>query len=267
MEQLIVLYPAKLAGTALRLGPGRQLLGRSSRTDLRLDDQHVSAVHAAINNLGGQVTVEDLGSVNGTRIGGEPFTGATLLRDGDIVTFGNIEARFEQTSGPPTTMLSPEDSRRPPPSRVGFDVDRQTARQINNVGRDQHNNSYVQQRESFLREAAASRTKARFVFWIGLFLTTGGMLGYAYYFVRAAGEFNTVFKTAAEPGVIPEPPAFSFFGPDTSLGIPAGLICFMIAFIGSILLFIGLILWIVTAARTRNIDTDPRYAWNSPYVR
>ncbi|RZI53793.1 MAG: FHA domain-containing protein [Pseudonocardia sp.] len=260
MERLVILHPPELAGTVLRLGPGRQLLGRGSSADLYLDDQHLSAMHAAIHNVSGHVTVEDLGSSNGTRIGGETLIGARPLRDGDIVTFGNIDARFEQTSGPRTVMLSRDDIDRNRPSRVTYDIDRQSARQINNVGRDQFH-SYIQQRESFMREIAASRTKARFVFWIGLFLTVGGGLGYAYFLVKAMGEANASFQTGTQPADFPP------FGPDTSLGIPAGLICFMIALVGNILFFIGLIMWIVAAARARKVDTDTRHAWNSSFIR
>lgn len=260
MEQLIILHPPELTGTVLRLSPGRQVIGRGTHADLRLDDQHVSTVHAAITNVGGRVTIEDLGSSNGTWIDGETFVGVRDLRDGDIIAFGTIEARFEQNSGPRTAMMSRDAIRRHNPNRVNYNIDRQRAHQINNVGGDQHN-SYIQQRESFLREAAASRTKARFVFWIGLLMSVGGILGYAYFLVKAMGEMNTSFQTGTEPTDFP------IFGPDTSLGIPAGLICFMVGMVGSIVFFIGLILWIVAAARARKVDSDPRHAWNSPYVR
>ena len=260
MERLVVLHPPELAGTVLSLVSGRQLLGRGSSAELCLDDQHLSAMHAAIDNISGHVTVEDLGSSNGTRIGGKTIIGARPLRDGDIVTFGNIDARFEQTSGPRTVMLSRDGIDRNRTSRVTYDIDRQSARQINNVGRDQFN-SYVHQRESFLREVAASRTRARFVFWIGLFLTVGGLLGYAYFLMKAMGEANAALQTGTQPADFP------IFGPDTSLGIPVGLICFMIAFVGNILFFVGLIMWIVAAARARKVDTNPRYAWNSPFIR
>ncbi len=260
----MILHPQELAGTVLRLDPGRQLVGRGPRATIRLDDQHVSGMHAEISNVGGRVTVEDLGSSNGTRIDGEFITGARELHDGDIVTFGNIDARFEQGTGPRTTIMSREDIRRYRPQRVTYDIDRQTGRQISNVGGDQYN-SYIQERESFLRAVAASRTKARFVFWVGLFLTVGGILGYAYYLVTAIGGFSTAFGDESFQNST-ELPDFEIFGPETSLGIPAGLICFMVAFVGQILFFIGLIMWIVAAARARKVDSDPRHAWNSPFT-
>lgn len=277
MEQLVVFHPPELAGVVLRLGPGRQLLGRGSHAALRLDDRHLSVTHAAISNVGGRVTVEDLGSSNGTRVGGETFVGAKLLNDGDILTFGGIEARFEQTSEPRTVMLPRQDIHGSQPHSNNFGIGRQEAGQINNVGRDQHNNHIHQQRESFIREAAASRTKARFVFWIGLVLATCGILGYTYFFVKAADEMQTAtqkFSDELEASWQTGTPPTDFlglgvdiFGADTALGIPAGLIFFMVTMVGTIMSGIGLILWIVAAARARGAATDPRHAWNSPIVR
>lgn len=47
---------------------------------------------------GGENTcVEDLESKNGTRARGTLVSGPTMLADGDVVTFGGVEARFETT--------------------------------------------------------------------------------------------------------------------------------------------------------------------------
>ncbi|MGW6422874.1 FHA domain-containing protein [Nocardia sp. NPDC055053] len=259
MERLVILHPQELAGTVLRLNSGRQLVGRGARADLRLDDRYVSSAHAIIHNASGHVTVEDLGSANGTRVGGELVAGQRPLRDGDIVTFGSIDARFEQEAA--TLSMPSQAIRRPPPNSVTFDVGRQSGHQINNIGRDQYN-SYVEQRESFLRAVAASKTKARWVFWIGMFLLVGGALGYAYFFIDGMSEFNDSFGIETAP-----PEGIPFFGPETAIGVPAGLICFAVAFVGQFMLIIGLIMWIVAAARARKVDQDPRHAWNSPFVR
>ncbi|WP_169815340.1 FHA domain-containing protein [Nocardia yamanashiensis] len=257
MEQLVILHPPELAGKVLRLNSGRQVIGRGARADLRIDDQHVSSAHAVVCGQGGRFTVEDLGSSNGTWIGGRIIRGPSELHDGDVVSFGSIEARFEQSSGPSTIRLDQDALRRRSTNRVRYDIGQQSGHQINNVGRDQYN-SYIQQRESFLREAAASRTKARFVFWIGLFLTIGGIGGYAFFLLKAIGQAGTDFQNATEST------SFPIFGPDTSLGVPAGILCFGVALIGNILFFVGLIMWIVAAARARKVDTDPRHAWNTP---
>lgn len=251
-----IVGPPRLAGTVLRLGPGRQLLGRDVGADVRIDDEYVSARHAVITTVGDRVSVEDLGSSNGTWLGGEQITADRLLHAGDIVTFGRVQARVEQHHPSRTALLSRVGTHRRPRPAASFDVGRQNAQQVNNVGRDQHN-YHLQQRESFLREVAASRTKARFVFWLGLAMVIGGAFGYAVFFVSGVGAMSASFQSDVVPDGVP------FLGPDTGLG-PAGLICFMIAFVGQFVLIVGLIMWIIAAARTRRVDTDPRYPWNAP---
>ncbi len=255
MLSMTILGPPPLAGTVLRLRPGKQVLGRSAHADLQIDDRHLSARHAVIDCLGGRVFVEDVGSSNGTWIDGERIRGIRELHRGESVTFGCVEARLAPADV--TALLPGIDTRHPPPVR--FDVGSQQAGHINNVGHNQYN-SYVQQRESFLREVAASRTRARYVFWIGLTMVLVGALGYAYFLVDALGSLSTAFETGIEPE------SFPIFGPDTGFG-PAGLIFFMIAFIGQFVLVVGLILWIVAAARVRRVDTDPRYPWNASASR
>ncbi|WP_216915934.1 FHA domain-containing protein [Nocardia noduli] len=278
MEQLTVFHPPQWSGVVLRLSPGRQLLGRGSRNALRFDDQHLSITHAVISNVGGRVTVEDLGSSTGTRIGGETFSGAKLLHHGDVVTFGRIQARFQQSHDPRTEMLAREDIHRAAPSHARYDIEDQTAHQVNNVARDQNNN-YSLQRESFLREAAASRTKARYVFWTGLVLAISGSLGYAYLLVKGIEETQTETQelmdeldSSWQSG---EPPAhfpgfgtdFTVLGTDTGLGISAESIFFLVAMVGDLMTGVGLILWIVAAARARSVYTDPRHVWNQPFDR
>jgi hypothetical protein len=251
-----IVGPPALAGSVLPLTSGRQLVGRAAGADLRIDDPHVSARHAVITAVGDRVRVEDLGSSNGTWLGGERITGTRMLHAGDIVTFGRVEARVEERQAPPTVLLPRARTDRRSPPRANFDVGDQRAHQINNVGGNQYN-SYQRQRESFLREVAASKTKARLVFWLGLSMVIIGGLGYAYFIVSGIGELNTSIQTGVEPDGVP------FFGPDTAVG-PAGLVFFMTAFVGQFVLVIGLIMWIVAAARVRRVDTDPRYAWNAP---
>ena len=48
-----------------------------------------------------------------------------------------------------------------------YRVDEQYGQVINNVGRDQNNSYLIQQRENFLREVAATKTKARWLIWTG----------------------------------------------------------------------------------------------------
>src|SRR5689334_6324595 len=61
---------------------GTVMLGRGDRCDVLVDDGSVSREHAALHVRSGVVTIEDLGSRNGTRVGGR------TLAKGERVTVG-----------------------------------------------------------------------------------------------------------------------------------------------------------------------------------
>ena len=52
------------------------------------DDTYASQLHARLFQQNGEGYVEDLGSTNGTYVNGKAITGATRLRRGDQVQFG-----------------------------------------------------------------------------------------------------------------------------------------------------------------------------------
>ena len=60
----------------------QNLIGRTSRCDVRIKHPGISAEHAVIRVLPGSATVEDLGSTNGTRVNGKKIELHTL-RHGD----------------------------------------------------------------------------------------------------------------------------------------------------------------------------------------
>ena len=66
------------------------LVGRSSRNDLALAEPSISRFHARICVGDGEVTVEDAGSRNQTKLDGEQISRPTPLRDGSVVLFGNV---------------------------------------------------------------------------------------------------------------------------------------------------------------------------------
>lgn len=73
---------------AISLPQGKLIVGRSSESFLRIDDPAVSRDHARLMVADG-VTVEDLGSTNGTLINGERINGVVEVADGDELTIGS----------------------------------------------------------------------------------------------------------------------------------------------------------------------------------
>ena len=67
--KLVVVSQAAFAGYALP-AQGAIVLGRSESCDLRIDDPSITRKHARLH-LGDGIAVEDLGSVNGTRVRGQ----------------------------------------------------------------------------------------------------------------------------------------------------------------------------------------------------
>lgn len=79
---------------------GRRLsIGRGTDNDLYLNDRSVSKIHAAlVMNRESTLLVADTGSTNGTFINGRriAYGEARQITDGDVVGFGDIEARFHR---------------------------------------------------------------------------------------------------------------------------------------------------------------------------
>jgi hypothetical protein len=69
---------------------GGLTIGRSSDCDLSLQDTYLSTRHARVDNDEGDLSIEDLGSTNGTYVNQELVRGRTHLERGDIVQVGGV---------------------------------------------------------------------------------------------------------------------------------------------------------------------------------
>jgi hypothetical protein len=77
------------------LPPGSFIIGRSAYCQVVLDDPLVSRRHAQLMVDSQRVTIEDLNSINGVRVNGEPLIGEPReLDDGDRIAIGNRELRL-----------------------------------------------------------------------------------------------------------------------------------------------------------------------------
>lgn len=83
------------AGIEIRLGYGENMIGRDGLGGAMLDSPTVSRHHARILIADAGVTIEDLGSKNGTFVNSEPVTAPRPLADGDHVRIGSFLLTFK----------------------------------------------------------------------------------------------------------------------------------------------------------------------------
>jgi hypothetical protein len=72
----------------------RTTIGRSPDNDIFLDDVTVSRKHAVLMLSGGELKIEDLGSLNGTFVNRRRIESATRLESGDEVQIGKYRLSF-----------------------------------------------------------------------------------------------------------------------------------------------------------------------------
>ena len=73
---------------------GGQSIGRDDRADIQIQGEGVSRRHCKITVQADGIWVEDLGSVNGTRVGGSLIHGIMRLRPGDTIDLGSAGLRL-----------------------------------------------------------------------------------------------------------------------------------------------------------------------------
>ena len=98
--------------TVVALGT-RLTIGRSAANDVAMpNDKTVSALHAAIEPIADRWCVEDLGSRNGTFVGGDRLQSRRALRDGDELVIGQAKLVFHV--GTDTTVSLTQGAAPPP---------------------------------------------------------------------------------------------------------------------------------------------------------
>ena len=82
---------------SIEVPAGESIVGRDRGCAVQIDADSVSRHHARLNVSAGEVTIEDLGSKNGTWVDGEPIRGAVPLTDGTCFRLGSETVRLELT--------------------------------------------------------------------------------------------------------------------------------------------------------------------------
>ncbi len=89
---LVVIYGLDL-GKKFNLSNPQLTIGRSSKSDIQIDQESVSRSHAKIINTGKAILLRDLGSTNGTYVNDE-LIDEYVLRDGDFIKIGRTIFKF-----------------------------------------------------------------------------------------------------------------------------------------------------------------------------
>ena len=83
------------------------VLGRSSKTDVVINDRFLSRVHARIVQRGDEWLLEDMGSRNPTRLNGQPVMSPSALKAGDVILLAESRVIVE---GPGGAVAPPADT-------------------------------------------------------------------------------------------------------------------------------------------------------------
>ena len=90
-------------GQEMPLNSGENVIGRSPRAAVFVDDASVSREHARID-VSTIATIEDLGSKNGTFVNGARIATSTPLRNRDVIGVGTVTLTFHDTGASETTF-------------------------------------------------------------------------------------------------------------------------------------------------------------------
>ena len=89
---LVVIYGLEL-GRKYNLENANIIIGRSSKSDVQIDQESVSRNHAKMINTGKSIILRDLGSTNGTYVN-DQLIDEYVMRDGDFIKIGRTIFKF-----------------------------------------------------------------------------------------------------------------------------------------------------------------------------
>ncbi|MBP1627223.1 MAG: family 3 adenylate cyclase [Holophagaceae bacterium] len=78
-------------------------IGRGDTANLKVNSNAVSRIHAKIFLHRGQACLQDMKSLNGTSLNGEPISGPTPIKPGDLILLGELPVRWIQDEPLSTT--------------------------------------------------------------------------------------------------------------------------------------------------------------------
>jgi FHA domain len=259
---LVVTSPGRDIGRRIVLSQDEVVVGRAESNDVRFDDPRVSRTHAVLRYRNGVVYLEDAGSSGGTFVNRQRVTSSRRLRPGDEIAFADVHLRFEGAAdvagetqpGGLSRSSIPDGGGRP---AARYDIGEQRANMVNNVGRDQY---VIQQRENFLREIAATKTKARYLIALGSLLF---VIGFAMF---ASGILSFFSEIPSADGLDPSGDFSTPFGSKV-FGVPLGVVGWAMGAAGTLLATVGIILHVVATSRRKRVDRELPYPGSYGHYR
>lgn len=89
-------FALELGAQRLLVAEGEHIIGRGSDCDIVLDCEEVSRRHARLTVTATNAFIEDLDSVNGVKVNGQPIRGKTLVASGSRIGFAKLEVVLVQ---------------------------------------------------------------------------------------------------------------------------------------------------------------------------
>ncbi|MCC6190601.1 MAG: FHA domain-containing protein [Anaerolineales bacterium] len=103
----LIVEQGAIPGKEFALSKLPAVVGRELTCDIHLPSGHVSRRHARLSRDGADYVIEDLGSSNGTFVGGERLAAPRVLKNGDEILLGSeVVLRFALPEPPPATLIS-----------------------------------------------------------------------------------------------------------------------------------------------------------------
>ncbi len=97
---VLIIETGKHKGKQLRLPEGDVTIGRDKEATIRIASSEVSREHARLTVRSDSITVQDLGSRNGTFVNGNPIQKEVSLKPGDLLLIGPMGFRVQDRSLP-----------------------------------------------------------------------------------------------------------------------------------------------------------------------
>jgi tetratricopeptide (TPR) repeat protein len=183
----IVVIAGPSEGEEFALSEAEYTVGRSSDNPICIQDTSVSRKHVTLRKAPSGWMVSDMGSGNGTIVNGEPIGEETLLANGDVITLGDTELRYEDTANSTAKVQAPTGPRPRPSSSAGRGPTAVPARPGRGEGRARPQTSRAAAAAELTPEVKARRMRIKLAGVAVLVLLFAG-LGVARSRMRAQAE-------------------------------------------------------------------------------